>query len=125
VNLTLELVPSAVTAVKTAGVRPLAVAAAARVRQFPDVPTFVELGYKNVQAYTWNGLMVPAGTPREIIDTIQRGAKAAMNAPLVRERINGLGIDPIGGTPEEFSELIRSERERWAPVIKSANIRTD
>jgi len=125
VNLTLELVPSAVTAVQNAGVKPLAVAAAARVRQFPNVPTFVELGYKNVQAYTWNGLMVPAGTPREVIDAIQRGATAALNAPAVQERINGLGIDAIGGTPEEFAELIRSERERWGPVIKRANIRTD
>ncbi|MBI4292423.1 MAG: tripartite tricarboxylate transporter substrate binding protein [Betaproteobacteria bacterium] len=125
VNLTLELVPSAVTAVKTAGVKPLAVAAAARVRQFPNVPTFVELGYKNVQAYTWNGLMVPAGTPREVIGAIQRGANAAMNSPTVRERINGLGIDPIGGTPEEFADLIKSERERWGPVIKRANVRID
>jgi tripartite-type tricarboxylate transporter receptor subunit TctC len=89
------------------------------------VPTFVELGYKDVQAYTWNGLMVPAGTPREVIGTIQRGANAALNAPAVRERINNLGIDPIGGSPEEFAALIRRERERWGPVIKRANIRVD
>jgi len=125
VNLTLELVPSAVTAVQKAGVKPVAVAAAARVRQFPNVPTFVELGYKDVQAYTWNGLMVPAGTPGEVIDTIQRGANAALNAPAVRDRINNLGIDSIGGTPEDFAELIRRERERWGPVIKRADIRTD
>ncbi|MBI2320442.1 MAG: tripartite tricarboxylate transporter substrate binding protein [Betaproteobacteria bacterium] len=125
VNLTLELVPSAVTAVKTAGVKPLAVAAVSRVRQFPDVPTFVELGYKNVQAYTWNGLMVPSGTPREVIDTIQRAARAALNASAVRERLNGLGVDAIGGTAEEFAELIRTERERWGPVIKRANIRAN
>ena len=125
VNLTLELVPSAVTAVQKPGIKPLAVAAAARVRQFPNVPTFAELGYKNVEAYTWNGLMVPAGTPHEIIDGIQRGANAALNAPAVRERINGLGIDSIGGTPEEFAALIGRERERWGPIIKRANIRAD
>lgn len=125
VNLTLELVPSAVTAVQKSGIKPLAVASAARVRQFPNVPTFAELGYKNVEAYTWNGLMVPAGTPREIIDGIQRGANAALNTPAVRERINSLGIDSIGSTPEEFAELIRRERERWGPIIKRANIRAD
>ena len=125
VNITLELVPSAVTAVQNAGVKPLAVAAAARVRQFPNVPTFVELGYRNVEAYSWNGLMAPAGTPREIVGAIQRAANAALNAPAVRERIDSLGIDAIGGTPEEFAELIRVERERWGPVIKRANIRAD
>ena len=52
-------------------------------------------------------------------------ARVIPSPPAVRERINGLGIDPIGGTPEEFAELIRSERERWGPVIKRANIRTD
>lgn len=125
VNLTLELVPSAVTAVQKAGVKPLAVASAKRVRQFPNVPTFAELGYKNVEAYTWNGLMVPAGTPGEVIDRIQQAAIAALNAPAVRDRINSLGLDPIGGTPGDFADLIRRERERWAPVIKRANVRTD
>ena len=125
VNLTLELVPSAVTAVQKAGVKPLAVASAKRVRQFPNVPTFAELGYKNVEAYTWNGLMVPAGTPGEVIDRIQQAAIAALKAPAVRDRINSLGLDPIGGTPGDFADLIRRERERWAPVIKRANVRTD
>ena len=125
VNLTLELVPSAVSAVKLPGIKPLAVAAAARVKQFPNVPTFVELGYKNVEAYTWNGLMVPAGTPREIIDKIRAGAAAALKSPAVQERIGRLGLDAIGGTPEEFADLIRRERERRAPVIKRANIRAD
>ena len=125
VNITLELVPSAVPVVMTPGIRPLAVAAAARVKQFPDVPTFVELGYKNVEAYTWNGLMVPTGTPREVIATIQRAAKAALKVPTVQERIAALGIDSIGGTPEEFADLIRTERERWGPVIERAHLRSN
>ena len=125
VNLTLDLVAQAVTAVQTPGIKPLAVAAAARVRQFPNVPTFVELGYKNVEAYALNGLMVPAGTPREIIDRIHRGAIAALNTAAVRERISSLGIDPVESSPEKFADLIRRERERWGPVIKRANIRAD
>ncbi|MCC6472581.1 MAG: tripartite tricarboxylate transporter substrate binding protein [Burkholderiales bacterium] len=125
VNLTLDLVATAPNSVRKPGVRPLAVAATSRVRQFPDVPTFAELGYTNVVTYTWNGLMVPAGTPREIIAAIQAGANAALKTPEVRERTGKLGLDSIGGTPEEFADLIRRERERWGPVIKRANIRVE
>jgi len=125
VNLTLELVPAATIPVKAGEAKPLAVASAARVRQFPNVPTFVELGYKTVQAYTWNGLMVPAGTPKPVIERIQRDAQTALKTPEVRERLSQMGADVIGGTPEEFADLIRQERDRWGPVIRNNHIRAE
>ena len=125
VNLTLSVLAAAVPAVKMPGVRSLSVAATARSQRFPNVPTFLELGYKDVEAYALNGLMVPAGTPREVIDRIGFAANAGLNTPALRERINSLGIDALGGTPEEFGDAIRRERERWGPVIKRANVRTD
>ncbi len=125
VNLTLDLVPNAVGSVKAGESKPLAVAAARRAAQFPNVPTFAELGYKSVEAYAWNGLMVPAGTPRPVIDRIQRDAVAALRVPELRERFASLGVDAIGGTPEDFAQVIRQEHERWGPVIKRANIRAE
>ena len=125
VDLVLSLVPESMVAMQTAGVKPIAVAAARRSKQFPNVPTFAELGYENVQVYALNGLMVPTGTPRDIVDKIYRESNASLNTPANRERLDKLGMDPVGGTPEEFGDLLRRERERWTTVIKRANIRAD
>ena len=125
VDLVLSLVPESLNAMQTAGVKPIAVAAAKRSRQFPNVPTFVELGYENVQVYALNGLMVPTGTPRDIVDKINRDANASLKTAANRERIDKLGLDPVGGTPEEFGEHMRRERERWGPVIRRANIKAE
>jgi tripartite-type tricarboxylate transporter receptor subunit TctC len=125
VDLNLSLVTEALNATQTAGVKPLAIAASKRAKQFPNVPTFPELGYENVQVYALNGLMVPAGTPRDIIDRINRDANAALKAPSTRERFDKLGLDPVGGSPEEFGDWLRREFDRWGPVVKKANIRAD
>ena len=125
VNLHLTLVPNAVFSVKAGEAKPLAVASAKRAPQFPDVPTFAEVGYKGVEAYAWNGLMVPAGTARAVIDKIQRDAMTALKNPELRKRLNSLGLDPIGGTPEDFATAIRQEYERWGPLIKRGNIRVE
>jgi tripartite-type tricarboxylate transporter receptor subunit TctC len=125
VDLLLGLVPESLQAVQNAGARPIAVAAAKRSPSFPNVPTFPELGFDNVQVYALNALMVPAGTPRAIIDAINREANNALNTPAIRERMAKLGLDPVGGTPEAFGEHLRRERDRWGPVIKRGNIRAD
>lgn len=125
VDLVLSLVPESLNVMQTAGVKPIAVAAAKRAKQFPNVPTFPELGYDNVQVYALNGLMVPAGTPRDVIDRINREANAALQSASIRERFDKLGLDPVGGSPDEFAEHLRRERDRWGPVIKKANIRAD
>lgn len=125
VDLALSLVPESINSMQTAGVKPIAVAAAKRSPSFPNVPTFSELGYDNVQVYALNGLMVPLGTPRDIIEKINREANNALNTPVNRERFAKLGLDPIGGTPEAFGDHLRRERERWGPVVKRANIKAD
>ncbi len=125
VDLTLGLIPEAVSALQHKGVKPIAVAAARRTQQFPDVPTFSELGFDNVQVYALNGLMVPAGTPEDIIDRIHREAVNALNTPANRERFGKLGMDVVGGGPKVFADHLARERERWAPVIMRANLRVD
>ena len=125
VDLGLSLVPESIHSMQTPGVKPIAVAAAKRSPSFPNVPTFAELGYDNVQVYALNGLMVPTGTPRDVIDKINRDANNALTASANQERFAKLGLDPIGGTPEAFGEHLRRERERWGPVVKRANIKAD
>jgi tripartite-type tricarboxylate transporter receptor subunit TctC len=125
VDLLLGLVPESQQAVQNAGARPIAVAAAKRSPSFPNLPTFPELGYDNVQVYALNALMVPTGTPRAVIDAINREANSALKTPAVRERMAKLGLEPVGGTPEAFGEHLKRERDRWAPVIKRGNIRAD
>lgn len=124
VELTLGLIPQALAAVRnTPGVRAIAIASDKRSPQFPDTPTFAELGYSDVQVYAINGLMVPAGTPRPIIDRIYQDARKALDLPEVRSRFERMGMDVSGSSPDEFAQLIRAERARWEPLIRRNNIR--
>jgi tripartite-type tricarboxylate transporter receptor subunit TctC len=124
VELTLGLIPQAISAIRnTPGVRAVAIASARRSKQFPDTPTFAELGFPDVQVYAINGLMVPAGTPRPIIDRIYRDALKALEAPEIRDRFEKMGMDVSGASPDEFAKLLVAERKRWEPLIRSNNIR--
>ncbi|MBX3649968.1 MAG: tripartite tricarboxylate transporter substrate binding protein [Burkholderiales bacterium] len=125
VNLSLVGLQTAVAGVKSGKLRPLANAGSRRLEQFPDLPTFAEAGYRNVEAGAWFGLMVPAGTPQEIIDKIHRDAAVVLNSPEFKERMTLFGATTLGGTPEDFTALIRRDRERWESVIKRHGIRAD
>ncbi len=121
VELTLALVTQAITAVAMApGSRPIAIAAAQRSPQFPDTPTFSELGFPNVQVYAINGLMVPKGTPAAIVDKIYRDARATLDVPEIKANMEKLGLDVVGSSPAEFGQLLNDEYARWEPLI-SAN----
>ena len=73
----------------------------------------------------WNGLFAPAGTPRAIIAKLQAEAHVAVHRPELRERLTGLGIDPVANTPEQFIELLRAESARFATVVKAAKIKAE
>jgi tripartite-type tricarboxylate transporter receptor subunit TctC len=88
----------------------------------PDVPTMVEAGVPNYSAYTWNGLLAPAGTPRVIIDRLHAAIVKAMNDPSVVEGYARIGQEQAVSTPEEFTKLIADETAKWSEVIKKANI---
>jgi tripartite-type tricarboxylate transporter receptor subunit TctC len=119
-------VPTALTPLIQAGkVRALAVSGLKRYSVMPDVPTVAESGLPKFEALAWNGVLVPAGTPRPVIDRLNREMNAALNAPDVRQKLNGAGLDPVGGTPEEFAKLIRSESEKWGPVIVRTGAKVD
>jgi tripartite-type tricarboxylate transporter receptor subunit TctC len=117
-----NVLPSALSYIQAGKLRALAVTGATRAAVLPDVPTMIEAGVPNYTAFTWNGLLAPAATPRPIIDTINAAVARALKDPLVLEGYARIGQDPACGTPEEFAQLLRDETAKWTRVIKAANI---
>jgi len=105
--------------------RALAVTTAKRFPLLPDLPTIAESGYPQFVALAWNGVLVPAATPKPIVARLNAEINAILKDPEVVKKLNGLGFDLVGGTPEEFAATIRGESEKWAPIIKSAHIKID
>lgn len=111
--------------IKAGKVRPLAVANPTRLPQLPDVPTFAELGYKNVEAAALVGLVVPAKTSSAVVDALNKQLVAAINDPAVNKRLVDFGVEPVGDTPAEFNALLQRERARWHKLIQDLNIKLD
>jgi tripartite-type tricarboxylate transporter receptor subunit TctC len=117
--------PPAIPLIQDGKIRPLAVSAKKRVTVLPDVPTLAEAGLEGQEADTFQAVLVPAGTPKEIVDRLYREIKAIVALPDIKERFEVLGLDPIANTPAEFAAQIRNEIAQWAKVIKGANIKVD
>jgi len=109
--------------VKQGTVRPLAVTGAQRSPALPEVPTLAESGAPDQDSEIIAGLLVPGGTPPEIVDRLNREIVKAVAMPDVRTRLAALGFEPIGSTPKQFAERIRSEIDKWAKVIRAAGIK--
>jgi len=103
--------------------RGLAVTSKERSGALPDVPTTAEAGYPAIAGDNWQGIVVPAGTPSEIIAFLHQELVAIMKLPEVKERLAALGFEPVAGTPEEFARHARAEFDKWAKVIRESNIK--
>ncbi len=117
--------PPAMSNIKDGKLRALAVLSLKRVQALPDVPTAAEAGIPGHEGDTLTGIVVPAGTPREIIERLNAEIKKLIALPDVKERLEALGFNPVANRPEEFGERIRTETGRWAKVIRDANIRIE
>jgi tripartite-type tricarboxylate transporter receptor subunit TctC len=106
-------------------VRALAVATLRRTAVLPDIPTIDELGIRNFDATTWHGLVAPARTPKDIVATLNRALTAALENPGVKKSLGDLGVDVIGGTPEQFAAYIKSEIPKWTAIIKASGAKLD
>ena len=115
----------AVPHIREASLRGLAVLSAERSSALPDVPTIAEAGFPGQEADTLLGVLVPAGTPNEIIDLLHREIVRSVALPDVKERLDAIGFVPVANTPDEFAAVIRVESERWAKVIRAANIKAE
>ena len=110
----------------TAGrVRALAVTSAKRSPAIPNLPTMAEAGVPGFEAATWNGLIAPAATPKDIVAKLNGDIVKVLNMPDTRAKLASNGLEPIGDTPAAFSAHISNEIARWAKVVKAAHIRPD
>jgi tripartite-type tricarboxylate transporter receptor subunit TctC len=116
---------SVVPHIQDSKVRPLAVATLKRTAVLPDVPTIDELGIKNFDATTWHGLVAPARTPKDIVATLNQALVATLDDPGVKKSLGDLGVDIIGGSPEDFAAYIRSEIPKWTAIIKASGAKLD
>ncbi|MDZ5457535.1 Bug family tripartite tricarboxylate transporter substrate binding protein [Azohydromonas lata] len=105
--------------------RAIGVASPARIKSLPDVPTLAEQGLKDFEAYAWQGVVVPSGTPAEAAARLGQALQAALASGTVKARFEALGLEPMPGTAEQMSSFVRSERERWGKLIRANNIRLD
>jgi tripartite-type tricarboxylate transporter receptor subunit TctC len=108
--------------VRSGALRVLAVTTEQRLADLPDIPTIAELGYPGYEISSWQGVFVPAATPRDIIGRLNTEIVDLLKTPEIVERIKREGANPIGGTPEQFSKRFANEIEKWARVAKSAGL---
>ena len=118
-------VTSVLPHIKAGRLRGLAITSRQRSTLAPDLPTAVESGLSEYEAGIWNGILAPARTPQVIIDRLNATIVKIILTPDVKERIIGLGADPVTSTPAEFSAYIAAEIKKWGKVIKDSGARLD
>jgi tripartite-type tricarboxylate transporter receptor subunit TctC len=116
--------PAALPHLKTGKLRPLGVTSSKRSAVAPDVPTIAE-SLPGYEVDNWYGLLAPAGTPKEIVNKLNRDIVKVLQMPEVKERLDSQGIEALSSTPEQFAAYIKSETVKWAKVIKDSGARVD
>lgn len=124
VDIAFDNIPTVAQQASAGKVRALAVTSLDRAPLMPDVPPMADF-IPGFEATSWHGLFAPAGTPPAIVDKISGEVQRIMQQPAMQERLRGMGATPVGSTPAAFVQFIAVEREKWAVVIKDANISID
>jgi tripartite-type tricarboxylate transporter receptor subunit TctC len=118
-------IPAAAQQVKAGKLRALAVSTLKRSPAFPDVPTMQEAGVADFEVDSWYAMLVPAKTPRAVIDKLNKALNTVLAEPAVRNQLLEQGADAVGGTPEALGKVIAAELPKWAKLAKDANIKAD
>ncbi len=120
VDLMVSSLPSAMGQIKSGKLRPLAVTSAKRSSSLPEVPTVAELGYKDFDVATWYGLFMPAGTPKEIVTTVNAEVNKLLATPEMKAAIIGQGAEPQAMTPEQFGTLLKNDYQKWKGIVQAS-----
>ncbi|MVW77385.1 tripartite tricarboxylate transporter substrate binding protein BugE [Bordetella sp. 02P26C-1] len=123
IELIFDNLPSSMGQIQAGGLRPMAVAWPERLKSLPDVPTFKEAGFPQVNQPVWYGLLAPAGTPMEIVNKLRDAAVVALKDPKVIEVLEQQGSAPSGNTPEEFAKEIKEQYDWAKDVVQKSNIK--
>lgn len=124
-QLTITTFVVATPLMKAGRLRAIAVASAKRVPAFPSLPTVAESGIKGTESNSWYGMLVPAATPRPVVNSLHAALLKALAAPDVRARFTEQSVEISGSTPEEFDKLIRDEIAKWSKVVKASGAKAD
>jgi len=116
---------SLVQHIKGGKLRAIASTGAKRALAMPDVPTVAEAGVPGYEVTSWNGVLAPAGVPADIVKRLNVELNRIIAAPDVRPKLIEFGLEPVGGTPEQFGKHISAEIVKWAPVVKAAGVKVD
>ncbi|OUM03872.1 Bug family tripartite tricarboxylate transporter substrate binding protein [Variovorax sp. JS1663] len=111
--------------VQAGKVKAIGVASARRIASLPNVPTLMEQGLAGYEAYAWQGLTVPSGTPDATVARYAKALQEALASPAVKARFDALGVEGLPGSPADMASYVKAERERWGRLIKANNIRVD
>ena len=125
VQMLYSSIPSVLPHVQQKQLNAIAVGSAKRVPSLPDIPTIAESGVPGYEAYSWVGMIAPAGTPREVIARLNREIVEILKQKDVAEKLNAQGALPVGDTPEQFGAYIKAEIEKWGAVVRSSNIKAE
>ena len=124
-TVTSTTLTTAAAQIKAGRARGLAVSSLKRIPEFPDIPTFGELGYPELTASIWFSLSGPAGMPPEIVNRLNAEVRRALQLPDVRERLRPEGIEPGDLDPQQFTAFVASELKRWAPIVRASGAQAD
>jgi tripartite-type tricarboxylate transporter receptor subunit TctC len=125
VQMLYSSIPSVLPHVRQGQLNAIAVGSAKRVPSLPDIPTISESGVPGYEAYSWVGMVAPAGTPKDVVARLNREIVEVLKQKDVAEKLNGQGALPVGDTAEQFAAYIKAEIEKWGAVVRSSNIKVD
>jgi tripartite-type tricarboxylate transporter receptor subunit TctC len=116
---------AAVPLIQAGQLRALAVMSQHRPQALPDLPTIAEAGYPDLDGDAWVGVLVPAGTPKDVTARLHQEIVKIIDEPDTKERLAALGLEPVGDSPEQFSAQLKVEMAKWTGIIRAANIRAE
>jgi tripartite-type tricarboxylate transporter receptor subunit TctC len=125
VDISFANIPAIIQHVKAGRLRPLALSGERRSELMPEVPTIAEAGVPGGTVGVWYGVLAPAATPREIVETLATAIIKIAHSPEMKQRLAEQGAEAVGSTPEAFGNLLREEVARWTEVVNAAGIRAD